>query len=91
MKKTLKIVTVVCVFAFSYVGVTYSVHTRTLGGKQVNVTLLSLGTQAQAYCNERWYPGEQNDGYCSGTANDEKSRCFYTTATPNCIDAQPPY
>lgn len=84
--KFLKIAVLSAVFAVSCIGITVNSSNKKIGGEVVKVSLLTLGTQAQAYCNEPRYSGEWYSGKCDGAFNDQMSRCewVYSSDSPNC-------
>lgn len=77
MKKyTVRSIGFAVVFITSYLGVSFSRTNVKIAGETSSVTLISLGTQAKAYCNES-QPGEPlNDGKCTGMFNDPSTRCL---------------
>ena len=72
----------------TFLGVNYSSREVTISAEKAKVTLLTLGSQAKAYCNEATYWPEVNNGTCSGLANDPNSRCGISTGTSNCTTTQ---
>ena len=85
-KNLLKTVVLVTVFGISYVGLTNTNSTKKIAGEEIHTNLVTLGSQAQAYCPEATYTFF-NDGRCDGSANSWNSRCVtakYSGMTLNC-------
>ncbi|GAA3989964.1 hypothetical protein [Mucilaginibacter dorajii] len=78
---------IVAAFTISFLGINYSSKEMKLAGKKITISTISLGNQAQAYCNEAMYPGEVNNGKCSGQSFEAESRCFIATSGENCTGA----
>lgn len=76
MKKFLKIGVICFAFALSFIGVSYSVQTKKIAGVTANVSLLSLGTQAQAYCIAEGGTHNTKNGGCTGSFDDPTTRCM---------------
>jgi hypothetical protein len=75
-KRSIQAVGFALVFIASYLGISVSRTNVKIGGETSSVTLVELGTQAKAYCNES-QPGEpMNDGKCTGAHNDASTRCL---------------
>lgn len=90
IKNSVKGVVCLCAFAISYFGFTGSKRTMKIAGEQITSVNVSIGLQAQAYCNEAMYPGEVNNGKCSGLDFESASRCFSATSGENCTGAHTP-
>ena len=85
MKQVLKFSFAAVIATLAFLGVNFSSQKVAIAGNLASVTLLSLGTEAQAYCNEATYWPETNNGSCTGAANDANSRCKADgTGTLNC-------
>jgi hypothetical protein len=77
MQKNLgKMLMIAIVFSATFLGFSLSRNTVNVAGETADVTVISLGMQAKAYCNEGTFPEGPNDGKCSGTHNQPDSRCF---------------
>ncbi|GAA3989969.1 hypothetical protein [Mucilaginibacter dorajii] len=85
LKKNLKLLLVALVFTVSYLGVTVVNKTQKVANERISVSLLTVGNQAQAYCNEARYKNESNNGKCSGTASFPESRCTASASGTACI------
>lgn len=70
----MKIAAVTAVFAASYLGVNSTTQTRKIAGRNINVSVVSLGTTARAYCNEA--ADKHNNGLCTGFFEDPTTRCL---------------
>jgi len=66
-------------------GISVSREKVQVAGETTDVTLVSLGTQAKAYCNEATFGSEVNNGRCTGMHNDAASRCDVSSQTSNCV------
>lgn len=73
------------IFATSYLGIHISTASRRIANANVNVAMLSIGNQAQAYCNEARYKNETNNGKCSGTDSFPESRCTSSASGSACV------
>jgi hypothetical protein len=76
IKKAFKLVVVCFVFCASYLGVTYSTRYKKVAGERINVSLISLGNQASAYCSEATGQFPNNTGLCTGQFYDPTTRCL---------------
>ena len=72
--KTLKIGICALIFTAASIGFSITIKTKKIAGERISVSMLTLGSVAEAYCNEGGSTG--NDGKCSGTADQAPSRCF---------------
>jgi hypothetical protein len=90
IKNSLKGFLCLSAFAVSYLGFSGSKKTVNIAGEKITTVSIAMAFQAQAYCNEAMYPGEINNGKCSGTASDANSRCFTATSGENCTGAHVP-
>lgn len=57
-------------------GIRLSTQQVNILSETASVTVLSLGFEAQAYCNDTPIGTEIKNGVCSGTANQPDSRCL---------------
>lgn len=86
-KTALKGLLIAAVSGISLVGINSTTQVKQIAGERVVISKFSLATQAQAYCNEAQYPGEVNNGKCSGTSFLPESRCLLATSGENCTGA----
>jgi hypothetical protein len=63
-------------FSVAFLGISVSRLPVNVAGETESVTMISLGNQAKAYCNEATSSEGFNDGKCSGTHNSPDSRCL---------------
>ena len=86
--KLIKSIVLVAVFGATLIGFSVTKSSRKLAGESLNVTVVSLSTNAQAFCNEQKYDYEFNNGICVGAHNEESSYCrekYTSDGNPNCI------
>jgi hypothetical protein len=77
MKKyTIRTIVFAAVFTVSYLGISISRQQVKVAGETSDVTLVTLGMQAKAYCNEAGVGEGYNDGKCTGAHNDSDTRCL---------------
>lgn len=84
----LKSLVFLIIFGISMVGFTFTTSTKKIGGENVNVSLLTLGTKALAYCNEATYSNEMSNGICTGVFNDPTTTCrdhYPGDKNPDCV------
>ncbi len=72
------------VFFISFIGVRQSSKNIQLGTVKSTITIISLGNEAKAYCNEATRPGEVNTGRCTGAFDQWDTRCLAAVENPNC-------
>ena len=84
MKKILRCFATAFVAIIVFLGINLSHRKIIISGEHANITLVSLGTQAQAYCNELTGP-EVADGVCVGRPDDINTRCMASNGTCNCL------
>ena len=76
MKKIItKIAGAILLVTITFFGINLSYQKKSISGELANVTIVSLGIQAQAYCNEAGF-GQINNGLCTGMSNDPTARCL---------------
>lgn len=85
MKKTvLKSSFYIAIVISFTIGISFSNKQVSFSGEKASVTILSLGSEAKAYCNEATYWPEVNDGKCDGAANVPNSRCQVAASNTDC-------
>lgn len=81
--KILKHITIITVFSIAFIGVNIIRKDSTVKNQGLSqMSLISLGAQSMAYCNEKQYATETLDGVCSGEFNAADSRCNYSEEHP---------
>ncbi|MCS3732317.1 hypothetical protein [Mucilaginibacter dorajii] len=75
IQQLFKTALVATVFGVSYFGFTITNQVQKVAGEKVNVSLISLSSTAQAYCNEAG-KGDHNNGLCTGHFEDPTTRCL---------------
>lgn len=86
-KQYLKIALLAAVFAISYLGFSISHQTRRIGNVEENVTIVNMGTAAEAYCNEA-SKGDRNNGLCTGHFEDPTTRCLEPLAGTQTLECK---
>jgi hypothetical protein len=77
MKKNVnKLLVAAGFFSVAFLGISVSRLHVNVAGETASVTMVSLGTQVKAYCNEATPSEGFNDGKCSGAHNSADSRCL---------------
>jgi hypothetical protein len=72
-------------FLIAFMGFYITSKSQKVANETVNTSMVSVGFQSQAYCNEARYKGETNDGKCTGSVGDPASRCTSTASGAACI------
>jgi hypothetical protein len=83
-------VSIAFIFGLFYFGLTISPKKSLEENRSSFSSLVSLGMQVQAYCNEAPVGNFYNDGKCSGTHNEPLSRCYEALSPirPDCTRVQ---
>ncbi len=85
MKISLNRAIVFTLFVVLFLGVRVSKRTTRVVNERHDVTEISIGKQAKAYCNEAILPFEINNAHCSGTHNNPDSRCLSAPILLDCV------
>lgn len=86
MKKVIKTAIIAIAFMASYLGFTQTKQTRTVAGEKINISTMSLGSTASAYCNEAMFAWEVNAGVCTAAMNQPAAECLNVVSnTHNCV------
>lgn len=75
-QKVNKLLVAAAFFSVTFLGISVSRQHVNIAGETASVTLVSLGEQAKAYCNEATPSEGFDDGKCSGLHNSADSRCL---------------
>lgn len=85
MKNTIKPICVSAVLVISFMRVYVNSYHKRIANETVNTSIMSIGQQSEAYCNEARYKNETNNGKCSGNASAPESRCTSSASGSACI------